>query len=99
MHSVPTNNPAGDFIVKDLAPLPGEPIVPPNGPNTFLPFDLEFNTYPDFDLDRAFKDRGLKTIMTVGTQAKTAVFYTAAGAALRRYKVIVPVDGMSGDSL
>jgi nicotinamidase-related amidase len=99
MHSVPTNNPSGDFIVKDLAPLPGEPIIPPNGPNKFLPFDLEFNRYPDFDLDSVFKGRGIKTIITVGTQVQTAVLHTAAEAALRGYKVIVPVDGMSGDSL
>jgi nicotinamidase-related amidase len=99
MHSVPTNNPSGDFIVKDLVPLPGEPIIPPNGPNKFLPFDFEFNRYPDFDPDRVFKDRGIKTIITVGTQVQTAVLHTAAEAALRGYKVIVPVDGMSGDSL
>jgi nicotinamidase-related amidase len=99
MHSVPTSNPAGDFIVKDLAPLPGEPIIPPNGPNKFLPFDLEFNRYPNFDLDSAFKNRGIRTIITVGTQVQTAVLHTAAEAALRGYKVIVPVDGMSGDSL
>jgi nicotinamidase-related amidase len=99
MHSVPTNNPSGDLIVKDLAPLPGEPIIPPNGPNKFLPFDLEFNRYPGFDLDAVFKDHGIKTIMTVGTQVQTAVLHTAAEAALRGYKVIVPVDGMSGDSL
>lgn len=99
MHSVPTNNPSGDFIVKDLAPLQGESIIPPNGPNKFLPFDLEFNRYPDFDLESVFKDRGIKTIVTVGTQVQTAVLHTAAEAALRGYKVIVPVDGMSGDSL
>src|SRR5208282_5659879 len=40
MHSVPTNDPSGDFIVQALAPLPGEAIIPPNGPNKFLPFDL-----------------------------------------------------------
>jgi hypothetical protein len=68
-------------------------------PNKFLPFDFEFNRYPDFDLDRVFKDRGIKTIITVGTQVQTAVLHTAAEAALRGYKVIVPVDGMSGDSL
>jgi nicotinamidase-related amidase len=35
----------------------------------------------------------------VGTQVQTAVLHTAAEAALRGYEVIVPVDGMSGDSL
>jgi nicotinamidase-related amidase len=99
LHSVPTNNPSGDYIVADLAPLPGEMIIPPNGPNKFLPFDLYFRRYPDFDLERTFTDHGVRTIITVGTQVQTAVLHTAAEAALRGYKVIVPVDGMSGDSL
>jgi nicotinamidase-related amidase len=76
-----------------------EMIIPPNGPNKFLPYDLEFHRYPDFDLDRVFSDHGIRTIITMGTQVQTAVLHTAAEAALRGYKVIVPVDGMSGDSL
>jgi nicotinamidase-related amidase len=99
LHSVPYTNPSGDYIVADLAPLPGEMIIPPNGPNKFLPFDLDFHKYPDFDLDRTFSDHGIKTIITTGTQVQTAVLHTAAEAALRGYKVIVPVDAMSGDSL
>ena len=99
MHSVPYTNPSGDYIVEDLAPLPNEAIIPPNGPNKFLPFDLNFNRYPDFDLDRTLSEHGIRTIVTVGTQVQTAVLHTAAEAALRGYKVIVPIDGMSGDSL
>jgi len=99
LHSVPDTNPSGDFIVAELEPLPGEEIIPPNGPNKFLPFDLEFNRYSGFDLDKTFKDHGITTIITVGTQVQTAVLHTAAEAALRGYKVIVPIDGMSGDSL
>ena len=98
-HSVPYSNPTGDYIVADLAPLPGEMIIPPNGPNKFLPFDLDFHRYPDFDLDRTFSQHGIKTIITTGTQVQTAVLHTAAEAALRGYKVVVPVDGMSGDTL
>ena len=98
VHSVPTNNPSGDYIVPELKPLPGEYIIPPNGPNKFLPYDLEFNKYPDFDLDKVFHDHNIKTVITVGTQVQTAVLHTAAEAALRGFKVIVPVDGMSGDS-
>ena len=99
LHSVPTNNPSGNYIVEDLAPLPGEAIIPPNGPNKFLPFDVNFNRYPGFDLERTFSDHGIRTVITVGTQVQTAVLHTAAEAALRGYKVIVPIDGMSGDSL
>jgi nicotinamidase-related amidase len=99
LHSVPSNDPCGDYIVADLAPLPGEEIIPPNGPNKFLPFDLTFNRYPGFDLERTFSEHRIRTIITVGTQVQTAVLHTAAEAALRGYKVIVPIDGMSGDSL
>ena len=99
LHSVPTNNPSGNYIVEDLAPLPGEAIIPPNGPNKFLPFDVNFNRCPGFDLERTFSDHGIRTVITVGTQVQTAVLHTAAEAALRGYKVIVPIDGMSGDSL
>jgi nicotinamidase-related amidase len=36
-------------------------------------------------------------VIAIGTQAHTSVLHTGASAALRGYKVIVPVDGMSGD--
>ena len=39
----------------------------------------------------------LKTVIAMGTQAHTSVLHTGAAAALRGYKVIVPVDAMSGD--
>jgi nicotinamidase-related amidase len=100
LHSVPCGNPSGDFIVEDLRPLPGEAIIPPNGPNKFLPFDvLCSNRDIGFDLEKTLKDHGIRTIITVGTQVQTAVLHTAAEAALRGYKVIVPIDGMSGNSL
>jgi nicotinamidase-related amidase len=98
VHSVPTGNPSADNIVKELRALPGEFVIPPNGPNKFLPYDLEFNTYKDFDLEKVFHEHNIKTVITVGTQVQTAVLHTAAEAALRGYKVVVPVDGMSGDS-
>ena len=99
MHSVPSTNPGGDYIVKELAPLPNEGIIPPNGPNKFLPVDPEFPQFATFALDTILKDKGIRTVITVGTQVQTAVLHTAAEAALRGYKVIVPVDGMSGDSV
>jgi nicotinamidase-related amidase len=100
LHSVPCGSASGDLIVADLAPLPGEGIIPPNGPNKFLPFDV-LCSHSDigFDLEKVLMDHGIKTVVTVGTQVQTAVLHTAAEAALRGYKVIVPIDGMSGDSL
>lgn len=53
--------------------------------------DKFFNT----DLDRILKEAGIQTVIAIGTAAQGAVLYTASGASLRGYKVIVPVDGMS----
>jgi nicotinamidase-related amidase len=71
-------------VIKDVAPLADEPHVL-SGPDKFLHTDLE----------KILKDRGIKTVIAVGTSANGAVLYTASGAALRGMNVIVPVDGMS----
>ena len=39
----------------------------------------------------------IQTVIVVGTAAHGAVLYTASEAALRGFKVIVPVDGISAD--
>jgi nicotinamidase-related amidase len=51
----------------------------------------------DTGLDKMLKDRGITSVIPVGTAANGAVLYTASAAALRGFNVIVPVDGMSGD--
>ena len=71
-------------VIKDVAPQAGEPSVL-SGPDKFLKTDLE----------KILMDRGIKTVIAVGTSANGAVLYTASGAALRGMNVIVPVDGMS----
>ena len=74
-------------IAKELAPLPGEPVVS-SGPDKFFGTDLE----------KILKEKGIKTVITVGTASHGAVLYTASGAALRGIQVIVPVDGMSAEN-
>lgn len=74
-------------ILKELAPAAGEPVLPPLGPDKFVNSDLE----------KMLRERGIKTVIAMGTQAHTSVLHTAAAAALRGFKVIVPVDAMSGD--
>jgi len=74
-------------ILKELTPAAGEPVLPPLGPDKFIGSDLE----------KMLKDRGIKTVIAIGTQAHTSVLHTGAAAALRGFKVVVPVDGMSGD--
>lgn len=71
-------------VIKDVAPAAGEPSVL-SGPDKFLRTDLE----------KILKDKGIQTVIAVGTSSNGAVLYTASAAALRGMKVIVPVDGMS----
>jgi nicotinamidase-related amidase len=79
---IPKTTPAD--VVKDVAPQADEPHVL-SGPDKFL------NT----DLDKILKDKGIKTVIAVGTSSNGAVLFTAAGAALRGMNVVIPVDGMS----
>ncbi|WP_197470604.1 cysteine hydrolase family protein [Anaerosporomusa subterranea] len=75
-------------IAAAVAPLPNELIVKSS-------VDKFYNT----DLDFTLKARDIKTVIIVGTVAHGAVLNTATGASVRGYQVIVPVDGMSADTL
>lgn len=83
---------AGNFgpsdILKDVAPLGNEPWVKSHA-------DKFVNT----NLEKILKDKGMQTVIVTGTSANGAVLYTGSGAALRDFKVIVPVDGLSGNDL
>ena len=71
----------------ELAPTPDEPIVT-SGVDKFAKTDL----------GKILEDKGVRTVIVVGTAAHGAVLYTASDAAMRGLKVIVPVDGMSADN-
>jgi len=75
-------------IPKELAPLGEEPVVT-SGPDKFLGTNLE----------KILKEKGIKTVIVTGTAAYGAVLYTASEAAFRGMQVIVPVDGMSAESI
>jgi nicotinamidase-related amidase len=83
IYSIIANSTPAD-VLPDVAPQAGEPHVL-SGPDKFL------NT----DLDKMLKDKGIKTVIAVGTASNGAVLYTASGAAFRGMNVIIPVDGMS----
>jgi nicotinamidase-related amidase len=53
--------------------------------------DKFYNT----NLEDILRDRGVKTVIIVGTSSNGAVLHTATGAAARGFEIIVPVDGMS----
>lgn len=73
-------------IWEQVAPKPDEPWVKASA-----------NKFYKTDLEKMLKDKGIKTVITVGTSAHGAVLYTASGAAFRGFNVIVPVDGMSSE--
>ena len=73
-----------------LAPKGNEPVVTA-WVDKFILVDK------DTGLEKMLKDKGITTVITVGTAAHGAVLYTSSAAALRGFNVIVPVDGMSGD--
>ena len=73
-------------IAKEVAPTKDEHVVS-SGVDKFR------NT----DLEKTLKDKGIKTVVVVGTAAHGAVIYTASTAAVLGFKVVVPVDGVSAD--
>jgi nicotinamidase-related amidase len=83
VYSIIANTTTAD-VIKDVAPEANEPHVL-SGPDKFLHTDLE----------KILKDKGIKTVIAVGTSANGAVLFTAAGAAFRGMNVVIPVDGMS----
>ena len=83
IYSIIANSTPAD-VIKDVAPLADEPHVL-SGPDKFLRTDLE----------KILKDKGIATVIVVGTASNGAVLYTGSGAAFRGLNVIVPVDGLS----
>jgi len=87
IHSYTTSSAPTDFL-PEVAPASGEPVVR-------APADKFVGT----DLEKILRDKGIKTVIVVGTAAHGAVISTATQAAFRGFKVIVPVDGMSSENL
>jgi nicotinamidase-related amidase len=83
VYSIIANSKIED-VLPEVAAQGGEPSVL-SGPDKFR------NT----ELEKILKDKGVQTVIAVGTSSNGAVLYTASGAAFRGMKVIVPVDGMS----
>lgn len=87
VYSVATAGATGADILKELAAKSDEPVLPPLGPDKFIGSDLE----------KTLKDKGVKTLIVTGTAANTSVLHTGGEAALRGFKIVVPVDGISSD--
>lgn len=92
-HSVPviysiTTSTKAEDILPPVAPKDGEPMVAANA-----------DKFVGTELDKILKDKGIQTVIIVGTTAEGAVLYTASGAAFRGLNVIVPVEGSSAGNL
>lgn len=87
VHST-TGTTAVNDILKDLAPRTGEPVVQSS-------VDKFYKT----DLEKILVEKGIKTVIIMGTAAHGAVLYTTTGAALRGMKVIVPVETMTAEDV
>ena len=72
-------------IVDELAPQPGERVLEK------LRYDGFFGTPLDHELRLA----GIHSLIVCGTVANICVLHTAGSAALRGYRVILPVDAVS----
>ncbi|HEY8498535.1 MAG TPA: isochorismatase family cysteine hydrolase [Limnochordales bacterium] len=75
----------GAQIVDELAPLPTERIIQ----------KVRYDAFYGTSLDHELRLAGADTLIICGTVANICVHYTAASAALRWYKVVMPVDAIS----
>jgi nicotinamidase-related amidase len=87
VYSVATAGTDRKDILAPLAARDGDPVLPPLGPDKFINSDFE----------KMLKDKGIQTIIIAGTAAHTSVLHTGGEAALRGFKVVAPVDGMSSN--
>ena len=72
-------------IVEELTPKPADRVIQK------LRYDGFFGT----SLDHELRLRGARTVIVCGTVANICVLHTAGSAALRGYKVILPLDAIS----
>jgi len=75
----------GAEIIDDLKPRDEDILIKK------LRYDAFFGT----PLDHLLRIYGIKNVVIVGTVANICVLHTAGSAALRGYKVIIPMDGIS----
>ncbi|MGQ9585713.1 MAG: cysteine hydrolase family protein [Anaerolineae bacterium] len=75
----------GSEVIPELALQGGEVIIHKQQ------YDAFFGT----NLDQVLRERGIRDVIVCGTVANICVHYTAASAALRGYRVILPTDAIS----
>jgi nicotinamidase-related amidase len=84
-------NPKITDYVPELAPKGDEPVV-----TSFV--DKFALGDKDTGLQKMLKDKGIKTLVSVGVASHNGVLFTSVMAAVRGFDVVVPVDGMAGNN-
>ena len=90
IYSLPIIPPPGVVIgdtLPEVAPKGNEPVV-----HSF------FDKFSNTNLDQILKDKGIKTVIIVGTVSNGAILYTGTSAFTHGYQTIISVDGISGRS-
>jgi nicotinamidase-related amidase len=82
VYSIIANTTTAD-VIADLAPTAEEPWV-----------QSGVDKYFKSNLEKILTDKGIQTVIVVGTASEGAVLYTGSGAAMRGLNVIIPLDGM-----
>ena len=82
LYSTPATRPP---ILPEVAPEEGDPIIIGLGQDRFF----------DTPLDEMLRGRGIQRLVLVGWRENGSVLYTAVGANLRTYTVVVADDGTS----
>jgi nicotinamidase-related amidase len=77
-----TRGPTLSKWIKQIAPTVGDPVMQSYAQDRF------YNT----DLDKALKEKGIKTLILAGWKVSGSVTYTSVGATARGYNVVVPQD-------
>ncbi len=74
-------------IVKSVAPKGDEQAMRGRG-----------DKFSGSEMEKLLKDKGIDTVIIVGTSANSAVLYTAFGAVQRGFKPIIPIDGLPSET-
>lgn len=77
----------GAEVVPELAPGPRDPVI--------LIRKLRYDAFYDTPLEDELRRRRIESLIVTGTVSNICVLHTAGSAALRWFRIIVPVDAVS----
>ena len=83
-----TSTGTADTILEEVTPREGEPVV-----------NASVDKFHGTELEAFLRQKGVKTVLVVGTAAEGAVLHTATAAAIRGFDVVVAVDCISSSDL